>query len=427
MTGRCTRPTLTLALLVLAAPAGRAGDPDQEVICCSRRAGEWNLFRINLRTGDAKNLTPGKHPAFYPAVSPDGTRLAFASRVGDVQDLYVTDTHGRNPVRVTRLTREQAAMTPTWAPDGKRIAYMRAGAKPDPELVVIDADGKNEKVLGSNLGEPCWSPDAKKLLVVTRLDGVFRVGVIDADGNNLKLFEAGKTNKYGHMHPTWSPDGKKIAFSDIPDQVQQLFVCDADGGRLEQITRLPAHNSCPAWSPDGKWIYFTGSGGLVMVTQRIRPDGTDIQAVDSLGVDYASDVGPIRFLPATKPLPKARELTVVLPKEGNPRKTAGSSLELCTTPEQVEQKLGKTVATELWKQIDPKTEAVVIVGYGETGQDPGKETFDVRTVDAGVPTVLFKYRVIPTGPVVNQVGFFGDDRRFKVFAVPTGAAVGWDR
>jgi TolB protein len=418
------RPALTLALLILAAPTGRAADPVQEVICCSRRTGEWNLFRVNLGTGDAKNLTPGKNSALYPAVSPDGTRLAFALRVGDIQDLYVTDAHGRNRGRLTQLTREQAAMSPTWAPDGKRLAYMRVGAKPDPELVAIDADGKNEKVLGSNLGEPCWSPDGKKLLVVTRLDGAFRVGVIDADGKNLKLFETGKANKHGHMHPTWSPDGKRIAFVDMPDQLQQLFVCDADGGRVEQITRLPAHTTCPAWSPDGKWIYFTGTNGLIMVTQRVRPDGTDLQAVDVLGADHSLDVGRVCFLPTAKPLPKVRELSY-LPKAEGP-KVSGKSLEVCATLEQAEQKLGKAGAAELWKQIDPQAESLVIVGYGEPLCDPAQVTVEHRVADAGgVPAVLFRSRGSPNGLFIREAGRFSG-HRFKVFAVPAGAATGWD-
>lgn len=424
MTGRHTRTALALALLALAVQGTRAEEPDQEVILCSKRTGEYNLFRVNLQTGDARNLTPGKQRAVYPVLSPDGMRIAFAARVGESQDLFVCDAHGRNRTRITKLAQDEAAMTPTWSPDGKRIAYMRGCAKPEPELVVVNADGTQGKIVGTNLGEPCWSPDGRKLLVVTRLNDALRLGVIDPDGKNLKLFDSPKSNEHGHLHPCWSPDGSRIAFVDLVENVQQLFVCDADGSRVERLTKLPSHCTAPSWSPDGKWVYFTGHRAPVMATLRIHPDGSGLESVDVLGIDPSLDVGRVCFLPAAKPLAKVRELPY-RPKEDSP-KVAGKSLDVCATLEQVEQKLGKVGAAELWKQIDSK-ESLVIVGYGEPLCDPAQVTVEHRVADAGgVPAVLFRSRGVPNGLFDRQVGRFAG-HRYKVFAVPVGSAVGWDR
>ncbi len=419
------RPFLVSAvLLALGMGAVLAGEPDQEVICVSQRSKVLSLFRVNLQTGDAKNLTPEKGPVAFPALSSDGKRVVFAASWDGGQNLYVTDADGRNPKRITKLSAEQFPTLATWSPDGTKIAYMRGLLNRDPEVVVIDADGTNGKVLGDNLGEPSWSPNGKKIAVVTRIGGAFRLGTIDPDGKNLKLFETGAKNTRGQVHPCWAPDGKRIAFADVIDGVQQIFVCDDDGSNVKRVTNIPPDCTSPSWAPDGKRIAFAAHKANMMALFFIRPDGTGLEQIDATQINASVHTGRLCFLPPTpKFTAKVRELAHD-PKQGG-RATTGKSLEVCTTREQLEQKLGKATAAELWKQIDPKAESVVIVGYGDTGFDPTKETFDVRGADAGgVPVALFKYRY--TGTDVVQVGFFGEGR-FKVFAVPTGTAAGWDR
>jgi len=416
---------VSTVLLALGVGAVRGGEPDQEVICVSQRSKVISLFRVNLQTGDAKNLTPEKGPVAFPSLSSDGKRIVFAASWDGGQNLYVTDAHGRNPKRITKLSAEQFPTLATWSPDGTKIAYMRGFLNRDPEVVVVDADGTNEKVLGDNLGEPSWSPDGKKIAVVTRIGGAFRLGVIDPDGKNLKVFETGAKNTRGQVHPCWAPDGKRIAFSDVIDGAQQIFVCDADGGNVKRVTNIPPDCTSPSWTPDGKRIAFAGHQAKMMGLFFIRPDGTGLEQIDATQLTPSVHTGRIYFLPPTpNPTTKVRELTHD-PKQGG-RATAGKSFEVCTTREQLEQKLGKAKAAELWKQIDPKSESVVIVGYGDTGFDPAKETFDVRLADAGgVPVALFKYRHTGTGVV--QAGAAGSEGRFKVFAVPAETAAGWDR
>lgn len=310
---------VSTVLLALGVGAIRAGEPDQEVICVSQRSKVISLFRVNLQTGDAKNLTPEKGPVAFPAISSDGKRVVFAASWDGGQNLYVTDAHGRNPKRITKLSAEQFPTLATWSPDGTRIAYMRASLNRDPEVVVIDADGTNEKVLSDNLGEPCWSPDGKKIAVVTRIGGAFRLGTIDPDGKNLKLFETGAKNTRGQVHPCWAPDGKRIAFSDLIDGAQQIFVCDADGSNVKRVTNIPPDCTSPSWTPDGKRIAFAGHQAKMMGLFFIRPDGTGLEQIDATQLAASVHTGRLCFLPPTpNSTARVRELAHD-PKQGGAR------------------------------------------------------------------------------------------------------------
>src|ERR1700704_473184 len=132
------------AVLARAAPAPKEGG---------------KLVVVSGRTGN-KNLTDSKATNSYPAWSPDGKQIAFASDRDGVMNIYVMDADGKNVKALTKG--QELSRVPTWSPDGKKIAFCRM-TQNGTQIHVMDADGKNVKQVGDGDGwDPCWSPDGKK-------------------------------------------------------------------------------------------------------------------------------------------------------------------------------------------------------------------------------------------------------------------------
>jgi Ca2+-binding RTX toxin-like protein len=135
-----------------------------------------------------------------PSISPDGTKIAFASNLHwhtfgvdpDQLDIYVTDAaDGGNVQRLTSdasptsptLSLESRSQNPAWSPDGTRIAYesTRSG---NSEIWVMNADGTGQPVNVSQHeswdSNPAWSPDGTQITFQSRRAGQDDIWVVDA-------------------------------------------------------------------------------------------------------------------------------------------------------------------------------------------------------------------------------------------------------
>jgi Tol biopolymer transport system component len=181
-------------------------------------------------------------------------------------ELYVMDKDGSNRHLLRRL--EPVIFSAAWSPDGKMLAItclpqtwinlppsdepLRAG------LFLLPADGQGEpRLLFRNAFTPSWSPDGKKLAFsVEHPRGLWSVHVANSDGSNdVQLTDPSLIGG----SPAWSPDGKLIALDEFVAQGRgrHIFVMNANGSEVRQVTTDP-NWFCehPSWSPDGKQIAF---------------------------------------------------------------------------------------------------------------------------------------------------------------------------
>jgi Tol biopolymer transport system component len=190
----------------------------------------------------------------YPAWSPDGTKIAFASDREGNWEIYVMDaTPGSSPTRLTDHSSTDTA--PAWSPDGTKIAFTSDRAGND-DLYVMDAsDGSSPTLLLSHdqsISNPVWSHDGEKI-AFQLFDGDIYVmnATVGSDITNLTM------NGLFNEHPAWSSDGTQIAFTSKRDDNRDIYVMDADGSNQTRLTDHSLPDTKPIWSLDGTQIAFT--------------------------------------------------------------------------------------------------------------------------------------------------------------------------
>jgi TolB protein len=145
-----------------------------------------------------------------------------------------------------------------------RIAYVtatRTNGKFTYRLNVADADGAREKLMLESpepIMSPSWAPNGKDLAYVSFETGrpaVFRQNLVTGARQQLTNF------KGLNGAPSWSPDGSKMALVLSKDGNPEIYQLDLRSNQFSRLTRHFAIDTEPTWMPDGKHILFTSDRG----------------------------------------------------------------------------------------------------------------------------------------------------------------------
>jgi TolB protein len=188
--------------------------PDNKnlLLTLSENSRTTDIFKMTL---DGKTLTPltkgpGGAMNVEPAVSPDGSTIAFSSDRSGRPMIYTMNMAGGNIQRRTFAGHYNS--TPTWSPDGKMLAFAGFDREKDNfDVFVMNVDGtvllrltSARKVTGkwSNNEDPAFSPDGRHVLFVSDRTGTKQLYLVGVDGTNERRITY---DKKFYSKPKWGP------------------------------------------------------------------------------------------------------------------------------------------------------------------------------------------------------------------------------
>lgn len=243
------------------------------------------LFRLPITDADAdpERVFPGR-PGFDAVVSPAGDRIAFRIYADGGSQIWVANLDGSDSLKVAGEPGWNPE-SPSWSPDGQRIAYHAwSAAELVTQVWVVDADGTNTVKLTSDQDGgtnqwPAWSPErvGGERIAYTRIaDGRAHLWTMRPDGSDKTQITVGNV---ADMKPAWSPEGERLAFErygDTPGTGGDIWLVHASGASPRQLTNLPLGQFDPAWSPDGKLIAFSSGFSSQLQIYTIWTDGSKL-------------------------------------------------------------------------------------------------------------------------------------------------------
>lgn len=219
----------------------------------------WRALNVNyLVVGKIQELTDGSFQVQFQLLDVFKGRQLAGYSIRALNSGLRRTAHHISDIIYKTITGEEGAfnthisyITVTKDSNGKKLY----------QLAIADADGYNEKPIYRStqpLMSPSWSPDGTRLAYVSFINGrpeIFVHNIFSAKKDKIASFK-GLNNA-----PRWSPDGKYLALTLSKDGNPEIYIMNVSSRKLNRITRSYAIDTEPEWLPNNSGLVFTSDRG----------------------------------------------------------------------------------------------------------------------------------------------------------------------
>jgi TolB protein len=254
----------------------------------SNRSGHKEIWVMDPDGSNQRQLSHFNSLSIMPAVSPDGTKIAFTSYARGNPAIFIlsTDTGRRLPFynQVASLNE-----TPSFTPDGKQLLYA-SSASGWAQIYIANLDGSNLRRISNTRAlevEPKVNPKTgNDLAFVSGRSGPQQIYRMNIDGTDVQRLSNGEGEA---ANPCWHPNGQILAFSwtrGFATGNFNIFIMDVATRNFNQLTYGAGRNEDPAWGPDGVHLAFMSTRTGTEQIWMMEANGTHLKQLTTAGRNW---------------------------------------------------------------------------------------------------------------------------------------------
>ena len=225
------------------------------------------------------------------------TRLLYVNEIKDSQlisiyKLMLADSDGAN--EKTLLSSSEPIISPSWSPDGRRVAYVSFETGIAKVFIQEISSGKREAVLSKDtqISSPSWSPDGKYLSLTLYQDGNAEIYILRLRDRILTRM----TNQFAiDTESSWSPKGNKILFTSGRSGSPQIYELDLRrlNPKARRVSFEGTYNAKASYLPKEEGIIFVhrSRDGLFHIALKYKRENF-IRVLTEAKMDESPSVAP---------------------------------------------------------------------------------------------------------------------------------------
>ena len=220
------------------------------------------------------------------------TRIAYVvknSKGPYTHELRVSDYDGFDQITVHRS--KEPLMSPTWSPDGKKIAYVTFESGRS-ALVLKTLDSGAVETIASfpqHNGAPAFSPDGSKLAFALSKGGSLNLYMMNLRSKKITQITSGRSND---TEPSWMPDNQTIVYTSDQAGRPQLYSINVSSGASQRVTWDNTQNQNARVSPDGKFIAVISTNNGEQHITRYDVETNTYQRLTDTFLDETPSIAP---------------------------------------------------------------------------------------------------------------------------------------
>ncbi len=232
--------------------------------------GYAHLFAYQPKDLPFTRITTGNWSDIYPALSPDHTQIAFASNRNGFWDLYVMNLQSGDIAQITNTPEYDSA--PSWSPDSQWLVF-ETYTNDNLEISIVSVNDRTQSIVSitqdpASDHSPVWAPDGRHVAFISSRGGDSDVWLANLDLTGEDRYQnLSNTPFASENHPLWNEDGSELLWSSTSQTVgfSGLYIWEAN--LPDRTARWVSDGIWGAWNPAAdQLIAVTNSANAQYIT-----------------------------------------------------------------------------------------------------------------------------------------------------------------